>query len=68
MEGGQGHWHAEHWHNDHWHLEHWIEQAQQAGGQIPRGSRYRIGYRLHYIHVLVGALLVRWWFLVRWFG
>ena len=47
--GGVGYWPSNHWNLDYWHVDYWPTTTIPSEGQSPRGSRYRYGYRVHYI-------------------
>lgn len=65
--GGVGYWPSDYWNLDYWHSDYWPSTTPVSVGQIPRGSRYRYGHRVHYITqvLLLGLVDILLLFLVR---
>lgn len=63
--GGVGYWPSNYWNLEYWNDDYWPSTTIPSIGQKPRGSRYRSGYRVHYITqvLLLGHFLLR--FFVR---
>ncbi len=56
--GGVGYWPSDHWNLDYWHSDYWPTTTIPPVGQSPSATRYRYGYRIHYVTevLLVGIV------------